>query len=114
MNQLHTPEEIKYFDRLQEQATALRIMSVKYQNNELLSIAQEYEKLIKEQLEKYNSFIGMKCQAPPIFLSNSKDYRPGKIEGNFYFNAYSKSVRCDFRYNTGGFDTHSIIELIVL
>lgn len=114
MNLLHTPEEIEYFDKLQEQATALRVMSVKYQNDQLLSIAQEYKKLIKEQLDKYNSFIGIECQAPPAYLSGSKDYRSGKIEGNFYFNAYSKSVRCDFRYNTGGFDTHAIRELIAL
>lgn len=113
MELLHTEEEIKHFSELQELQQELQDLGNKYNKSELLDLASKYELEIKSELEKYNGYIGKESIAPPSLLSKSKEYRHGRIEGNFYFNAYSKSVRCNFRYSSGGFDTHAIIELTV-
>jgi len=112
MKLLHTLEEIKYFDRLQEQAIELKKLSIKYDNKELLDLSNKYNATIELELHKYDSFIGLECTCPDSTIIKTGSRRKGKINGNFYFNAYSKSVRCDFKYTSGGFDTHSILELI--
>ena len=114
MKLLHTIEEIQYFNKLQELVGELLQLAKKYNREELTSLANTYQLSINEELSKYNSMIGLKLFAPPSFLSKNKSYREGTIEGKFYFNRYSKSVRCNFRYTSqygGGFDTHAILEL---
>lgn len=109
MKLLHTEEEIIYFNNLITLQRDLKKLGDKFNNSEVLDLASKYESIVKLELDKYNEYIGIKCQAPPAYLSKSKEYRDGKIEGNFYFNG--KSVRCTFRYISGGFDTHSLKEL---
>ncbi len=111
MELLHTEAEINYFDNLHKQSFKLRELGDKFDNKELIDLADKYDKVIKSELSKYNSYIGKECLAPPSSLSKTSEYRLGKITGNFYFNSYSKSVRCDFKYSSGGFDTHAIKDL---
>lgn len=112
MKQLHTIEEIKYFDDLQSQSLELIKLGNKYQNKELLELADKYQTIVDQELEKYNSYIGIECTAPQNWVTKEGGRRSGKIENEFYFNYYSsKSVRCKFRYNSGEFDTHAIAEL---
>ena len=112
MELLHTFEEIKYFSELQDLQQELKELGTRYNKSEILDLASKYQSELESELEEYSNYIGIECKAPPSSLSKNKEYRNGRIEGNFYFNAYSKSVRCDFRYSSGGFDTHAIKELI--
>lgn len=111
MKLLHTEEEIKYFDALQSIQHDLRELGLKYGNKEVIELADKFKREINTELDKYNSYIGIKCKAPGSYKTPDV-YRPGKIEGYFYFNYYSKSVRCNFRYDSGGFDSHAIKELV--
>ena len=111
MKQLHTIEEVKHFDRLYEQAVELKAISIKYNNTELLDLSDKYNAIIELELHKYDSFVGLECTCPDSTIIKTGGRRKGEIDGKFYFNAYSKSVRCNFKYASGGFDTHSIIEL---
>jgi hypothetical protein len=111
MKLLHTLEQIKYFENLEEQSLTLFKLGTKFNNQELIDLSNKYQNIIQKELDKYNSYIGIECTAPQSYVTNQGGRRSGKIEGKFYFNSYSKSVRCSFRYKSGGFDTHAIAEL---
>jgi len=111
MELLHSLEQIVHYTQLSDLAEELEKLSRKYNNTTLANLANTYQKEIEYELNLYRNYIGVECLAPPSSMSKSKEYRKGKIEGKFYFNSYSKSVRCTFRYNNGGFDTHAISQL---
>lgn len=113
MELLHTLEEIKQFDDLESLSIDLYKLALKYGGNlELEAISKRYREAVEKELKKYDSYIGLKCTAPPSMFSDSKERRIGTIAGGFYFNKFSKSVRCNFAYTGGsGFDTHAIREL---
>lgn len=112
MEILHSEDEIKHFDNLGIQAQKLSKIGKIYNNQELLNLAALYKTQIKKELAKYKSFINKKALAPPSNLTERDVPRLGRIKGKFYFNAYSKAVRCDFKYEDGGFNSHSVKELI--
>jgi hypothetical protein len=113
MKSLHTIEEIKALDNDMECAIELKKLAAKYSKPELNDIANSVISHYNLELGKYNQFVGLVCKAPPSFLSNDKSYREGKIEKFTHFNYFSKSVRCNIRYKSDGFDGHAFTELII-
>ncbi len=111
MKLLHTLEEIKYFNDLQILSDELKDLNEQFHNLEILKLANNFQLEVDTELEKYNEYIGKECEAPVSFLSGQKESQSGKIEGNFYFSIYSKSVRGTFRYKSGGLDNRAIAEL---
>ena len=111
MNLLHTTEEILKYERLDELANKLKELGENYGNKDLVLLSLKYKAEVELELAKYNTFIGIKCTCPDSDIKPTGSRRKGAIEGNFYFNSYSKSVRCNFRYALGGFDIHAIIKL---
>ncbi len=113
MKLLHTPDQAIHFGRLRDLSNELKDLSKKYFiiNGKILALADDYNNLVKKELDKYIPYIGKVCFAPlsTLDLNKSKEYREGKSNGNFYFNG--KTVRCSFEYKTGGYDTHDIAEL---
>ena len=111
---LHTEEQIKYYCNLHKQAVELSDMAKKYSNPELKILSDKYLGIVQKELDKYNHLIGVVCYAPAQFMSTCTEDRIGVVEAPFYFNDYSKSVRCYFRYGlrgTDGFDGKAIKQL---
>ena len=108
--ELHTKKEIIYFYRLQSLAIELKKLGYAYDNEELKNLSDKYQAQIELELTKYYQFIGTVCTCPDSTIVPTGSRREGHISGNFYF--HSKSVMCDFKYKSGGFDTHAISELI--
>lgn len=113
MKLLHTGEEILHYNNLNDLADDLTHLGRRHKNDDLQKLAREYRTEVRLELSKYSHLKGTVCYAPPSIGGNSatrsKEYRKGKIIGGFYFSGHS--VRCDFRYDSAGFDTHSIAEL---
>ena len=111
MEMLHTLEEIKHWDKIQELIMVLEGVYLSFKQPEIKELIDKYQSSLDEELSKYQSYIGRECTAPPPNYYKSKERLHGKIEGDFFFNVYSKSVRCKFRYSDGGVDSKAIREL---
>jgi len=111
MKLLHTQEQILEFDKKAQLAYELNKLNQKYSNSDVQDIVENLKIEVDAELYKYQSYIGKAAFCPPSIFSDSKDWREGTIESITHFNNYSKSVRCNFRYKSGGFDGHSIKEL---
>lgn len=111
MELLHTQEEIIRLDKKHKLADKLQELANQYNEPRLKEMSIELHKDYDLELAKYYSLIGTKAYAPPPTFGASKEYREGTIEKFTHFNAFSKSVRCTFRYKDGGFDGHALREL---
>ncbi len=111
MKLLHIPDQAVHFGKLYDLSDELKDLSLKYKDARVLALSSELRKQVKEELDKYIPYIGKVCFVLPstVGFNNSKKYREGKINGNFYFNG--NTVRCNFKYKTGGYDTYDIAEL---
>tara|TARA_R110000765_G_scaffold298337_7_gene393423 strand:- start:15 stop:356 length:342 start_codon:yes stop_codon:yes gene_type:complete len=112
MQLLHTEEEVIHFATLMDKAIDITALASKYKDEELLALSIKYQAIVQTELDKYESYIGQECTAPPSYRDKEGKRRHGKIEGDFYFNNHTKSVRCRFNYTEQGFDTHAITQLI--
>ena len=83
-------------------------MGDNHDNKELKDLSNKYQGFVDIELGKYYQFINTVCTCPDSDIKPTGSRREGHISGNFYFNRNSKSIRCDFKYKSGGFDTHSI------
>lgn len=110
MNLLHTIEEIKQLDRDVDLATELIGLVKRYKRQDLRKIADELLDNYADELVKYDQYIGTVCHVTPSYPIGSMK-RQGKIEKFTHFNYFSKSVRCDVRYNGGGYDNYALTEL---
>ena len=113
MELLHTQEEIKYYDKLTELVNDLKEMNQKYNllKEDLNNLINQYDNEIQLELDKYLPFIGKKYLAPPSSYSEHKEWRIGTLISVTHFNAFSHSIRGNFKYDNGGFDGHSLLEL---
>lgn len=115
MKLLHTKEEIIKFENLSKLANELSILDNKYSAytnvDELNQLSQHYLKIVQSELDKYAHLIGQKVIAPPSRFTASKEKRPGIITKITHFNTYSGSVRGTVKYDSDGYDCHSLKEL---
>lgn len=112
MEQLHTSEEIKYFDDMNECANELIALSKKYKQSACADLAADYKERVASELAKYNHLIGSTVKGK----RNYGDKSPfvGTIRNISHFNAYSDSVRVGVTYSSGGFDGFGLKNLTLI
>lgn len=112
MEQLHTEQEIKYFDDMNQCANELIALSSKYKQSACADLADEYKQRVKFELNKYSHLIGKKVSGVKKYRNNEPFI--GVIESISHFNAWSDSVRVNVRYSGGGFDGCALKDLTLI
>lgn len=115
MNLLHTVEEIEFFENLSACAVDLNELANKYRLSEITQLAIDYRERVDEQLAKYNEVIGCKVSGKRSYGVNI--IFTGTVQSISHFNAYSKSVRVNVKYDRecgGGFDGHALKDLTLI
>lgn len=118
MELFHNQKEIKFFEDLSLCALELEQMSSKYGLAEVAQLSVEYKKKVQEELSKYNNLLGKKVSGRRTYSGESF---VGVIEKITHFNAYSKSVRVNVKYTSGGdykyvggFDGYALTQLTLI
>lgn len=112
MDQLHTEQQIKYFDEMNECAGELIKLHAKYGLDSCKDLANEYKERVKYQLDKYSYLIGRPVKGVRKYRNNEPFI--GKIESISHFNNYSKSVRVNVRYADGEYDGFGLKNLTLI
>lgn len=112
MEQLHTSEEIKYFDDMNECANELIALSKKYKQSACADLAADYISIVENELSKYNYLIGKKVKG--ITKYGDRVSFIGIVRNISHFNAWSDSIRVGVTYSNGGFDRLGLKELTLI
>lgn len=112
MEQLHTSEEIKYFDDMDECANELIALSKKYKQSACADLADEYKQRVASELAKYNHLIGKKVKGVRKYKNNEPFV--GVIKNITHFNTWSNSVRVAVTYSDREFDGHGLKDLTLV
>lgn len=108
-NSIHTPEELAMYNKAHNKAIDLEKLAKRYDDETMLIYSANVEKVVQEELAKYNKYIGTKALRPKDNFLYKAD-RPGQIESISHF--LHNDIVVKFRYDSNGFDTIRLSELI--